>query len=141
MRITLVKTNYFSSLWFTSAEGHLTIWRHSMTDASYFKLYAETKNNGSEREVFMKKIQFRPWLRPCGSKVWSFIIQKFSRYFSLSFNVSNDAVRMFLSCSMIVIFPWLLKSWSCCVFFRKFHLYYVSIPNMPKNYHETVTLT
>ena len=29
------------------------------------------------------------------------------------FNVSVDVVRMFLSCSMIIIFPWLLKSWWC----------------------------
>ena len=48
---------------------YMCIYIYTMTDASYFKLYAETKNNGSEREVFMKKIQFRPWLRPCGSKV------------------------------------------------------------------------
>ena len=53
----------------------------------------------------MKWIQFRSWFRPSGAKVSSFIIQKFSRWFSLSSNVSVDVVRMFLSCSMIMIFP------------------------------------
>ena len=89
------------------------IWRNSTTDVSYFRPNAETKNNGSERKVCMKWIQFRSWIRPCGAKVSSFIIQKFSRCFSLSFSVSVDVVRMFLSCSMIMIYPWLLKSWLC----------------------------
>ena len=89
------------------------IWRHFTTDVSYFVPYAETKNNEDEWKVCMKWIQFRSWFRPSGTKVSSFIIQKFSRCFSLSFNVSVDVVRMFLSCSMIMIFPWLLKSWSC----------------------------
>ena len=87
--------------------------RHSTTGVSYYRPYAETKNNGKEREVCMKWIQFRSWFRPRGAKVSSFIIQKFSRCFSLSFNASVDVVRMFLSCSMIMIFRWLLKSWSC----------------------------
>ena len=129
MGIALVKTNLFfhtfifrhtpweprwpfsrgmSNLWFTSVE----YWRHLTTDVSYFGPYAETKNNGDEQKVCMKWIQFRSWFRPSGIKVSSFIIQKFSRCFSLSFNVSVDIVQMFLSCSMIMIFPWLLKSWS-----------------------------
>ena len=89
------------------------IWRHFTTDFSYFRQYAETKNDRSEPEVCLKWIQFRSWFWPCGAKVSSFIIQKFSRCFSLSFNVSVDVMRMFLSCSMIMIFPWLLKPWSC----------------------------
>ena len=89
------------------------IWRHFTTDVSYFGPYAETKNNGGETKVYMKWIQCRSWFRPSGSKVLSFIIQKFSCCFSLSFNVSVNVMRMFLSCSMIMIFPWLLKSWSC----------------------------
>ena len=89
------------------------IWRHFTTDVSYFRPYAETENNGGERKVCMKWIQFRFWFRPTGAKVSNFIIQKFSRYFNLSFNVSDDVVRMFLSCSIIMIFPWLLKSWLC----------------------------
>ena len=89
------------------------IWRHFTTDVSYFRPYAETENNGGERKACMKWIQFRSCFRPSDAKVSSFIIQKFYRCFSLSFNVSVDVVRMFLSCSMIMIFPWLLKSWSC----------------------------
>ena len=89
------------------------IWRHFTTDVSYFRPYAETENNGGERKDCMKWVQFRSCFRPSDAKVSSFIIQKFYRCFSLSFNVSVDVVRMFLSCSMIMIFPWLLKSWSC----------------------------
>ena len=99
--------------WICDLQVLKAVWRHSTTDVSYFRPYAETKNNGSEREVCMKWIQFRSWFRPCGAKVSSFIIQKFSRCFSLSFNVSVDVVRMFHSCPMIMIFPWFLKSWSC----------------------------
>ena len=51
--------------------------------------------------------------RPCGAKVSSFTIQKFSRCFSLSFSVSFIVVRVFLTNSMIMNFPWLLKSWCC----------------------------
>ena len=47
--------------------------------------------------------------KPSGAKVSSFIIQKFSCCFSLSFNVSIDVLPMFFS-SMIMIFPCLLKS-------------------------------
>ena len=89
------------------------IWRCFTTDISYFGPYAETKNNGGEQKVCMKWIQFRSWFRPSGAKVSSFIIQKFYCCFSLSFNVSVDAVQIFLSCSVIIIFLWLLKSWSC----------------------------
>ena len=89
------------------------ILHHFTIDVSYFGPYAEMKNNGSERKVCMKWIQFRSWFRPSGAKVSSFIIQKFSCCFNLSFNVSVDVVRMFLTCSMIMIFPWLLKSRSC----------------------------
>ena len=115
MGIPLVKTNVFTT---SFDRGHFQeicricdlqvlkdIWH-------YFGPYAETKNNGDEQKVCMKWIQFRSWFRPSGIKVSSFIIQKFSRCFSLSFNVSVDIVQMFLSCSMIMIFPWLLKSWS-----------------------------
>ena len=83
------------------------------SDVSYFGPYAETKNNGSERKVCMKWIQFRSWFRPFGAEVSSLIIQKFSSCFSLSFNASVDVVGMFLSCSMMMIFLWLLRSWSC----------------------------
>ena len=116
MGIPLVKTNVFTT---SFDRGHFQeicricdlqvlkdIWH-------YFGPYAETKNNGDEQKVCMKWIQFRSWLRPSGNKVSSFIIQKFSHCFSLSFNVSVDVVWIFLSCSMIMIFPWLLKSWSC----------------------------
>ena len=89
------------------------IWCHFMTDFSYFRPYAGTKSNGGEQKICMKLIQFRSWFRPSGAKVSSFIIQKFSHCFSLSFNVSVDVMRMFFSCSMIIIFSWLLKSWSC----------------------------
>ena len=77
-----------------------------------FRPYAETKNNGGEWKVCMKWIQFRSWFKLSVAKVSSFIIQKFSRYFSLSFNVSVDIARMSLSYSIILIFPWLLNSWS-----------------------------
>ena len=124
MRIPLVKTNYFpnyfrpwsfsrdmSSLRFTSAEWYLTSfydWRQ------LFWTICRNKNNGGERKVCMKWIQFRSWFRPSEAKVSSFIIQKFSRSFSLSFNVSVDVVvQIFLSCSMITTFPWMLKAWSC----------------------------
>ena len=99
-----------SNLWFTSVEG---IWPHFMIDVSYLRPYEKMNKNGAEKKVCMKWIQFRSWFRPSGAKVSSFIIQKFSHCFSLSFNVSVDVMQMFLSCSMIMIFPWLLKSWSC----------------------------
>ena len=88
------------------------IWRHFTTDVSYFGPYAETKNNGGERKVCMKWIQFRSCFRLSGAKVSSFIIQKFSHCFNLSFNVSVDVARIYFRCSMIMIFPCLLKSWS-----------------------------
>ena len=89
------------------------IWRHFTTGVNYFRPHAETKNNGGEWKVCMKWIQFRSWFKPSGAKVSSFIIQKFFRCFSLSFNVSADIARMFLSYPMILIFPWLLNSWTC----------------------------
>ena len=88
------------------------IWRHSTTDVSCFRPYAETKNCGGEQKVCMKWIQFRSWFTPSGAKVSSFIIQKFFRCFSLSFKVSVAVVRMSLSRSRIMIFPWLLRSWN-----------------------------
>ena len=39
------------------------------TDVSYFRPYVETKDNGGERKICMKKIQFRSWFRPNGAKV------------------------------------------------------------------------
>ena len=47
------------------------------TDISYFRPYAETKNNGVEQTVCMKWIQFRSWFRPCDANVSSFIIQNY----------------------------------------------------------------
>ena len=88
------------------------IWRYFTTDVSYFRPYAETKYNGGEQKVYMKWMQFRFWFRPSGTKALSFIIQKFSGSFSLSFNVSVYVVRMILSCSMVIIFLWFLQSWS-----------------------------
>ena len=79
---------------------------------SFFKSYAEKKANGSKQKVSLTWLQFRFWFRPFSTKVPSFIIKKFSCYFSLSFNVSIDIVRMLLSCTMIMNFVWLLKSWS-----------------------------
>ena len=80
------------------------IWHHFTTDVSYFIPYAETKNNRGEWKVCIKWIRFRSWFRPSGAKVSSSIIQKFSRCFSLSLNVSVDVKQMFLSCSVIMIF-------------------------------------
>ena len=104
------------------------VWHYFTTDIGYFGPYAETKNNGGERKVCMKWIQFRSWFRPSGAKVSSFIIQKFSRCFSLSFNVSVDVVRMFLSCSMIIsvivkvmiVLVEMFASWYCIVIFDIF---------------------
>ena len=50
------------------------ILRHFTTDVSCFGPYAETKNDGSERKVCIKWIQFRSWFRPSGAKVSNFII-------------------------------------------------------------------
>ena len=94
------------------------------TGVSYVRSYGETKNDREERKVCMKWIQFRSWFRPSGAaKVSSFIIKKFSHCFSLSFNLSVDAVRMFFSCSMIMIISVIVKvmnvlvetsaSWNC----------------------------
>ena len=100
------------------------IWRHLTTDVSFFRPYEETKNNGSEQKICITLPQFRSWFRSCGAKVSSFMFQKFSRSFSLSFKVSVDAVCMFLSCSMIPNFLWLLKSWSCMLKWLKcFYLF------------------
>ena len=71
-------------------------------DANHFRPYAEKKNNGSEQNVCIPWLQFRYWFKPCGAKVSSFIIQKFSRCFNLSFNVSVDFVFMFLSSTLIM---------------------------------------
>ena len=84
-----------------------------MIEVSCFRWYVETKSDGSEWKACIIWLQFSTWFRPCGTKFWSFIIQKFSAGFSLSFNVSADVVVMFLSYSMIINFSWLLKSWSC----------------------------
>ena len=101
-----------SNLWFTGAEGYLTllyVWRQ-----------CRHKDNESERKVRMKWIQFRPWFKPCGTEVSSFIIQKFCCCFSHSFNVPFDVVRKFLSCSTTMIFPRLLfpshdrACWNVC---------------------------
>ena len=101
MAVTLVKTNYFSN--------QFSFGRDRSQGVCVRKLfvipYAETENNGGERKVYVKWIQFRSWLRPSGAKISSFIIQRFSRCFSLSFNFSVDVVRVFLSCSIIIIFP------------------------------------
>ena len=65
-------------------------------DVSYFRPYAKKKSNGGEWKVCIKWIQFRSWFRSSGAKVSSFIIQKFSCCFGLSFNVSVDVVQIFL---------------------------------------------
>ena len=88
------------------------IWRYFTTDVSHFRPYAETKTNGIERKVCIKWIQFRLWSSPGSAKFSSFIIQRFYRCFSFSFNVSVDFVLMFLKFSIIMNFHWLLKSWS-----------------------------
>ena len=64
-------------------------------------------------EQFVPAYIWSSWFRQSGAKAWSFIIQKFYGSFSPSFNVSVDTVQMFLSCSMVMIFLWFLKSWSC----------------------------
>ena len=74
-------------------------------DANHFRPYVEKKNNGSEQNVCILWLQFRYWFKPYGAKVSSFIIQKFSRCFSLSFNISVDVVLMFLSSTLIMNFP------------------------------------
>ena len=41
---------------------------HSFTtDVSFFRPYAETKNNGSDRKVCITWLQFRSWLTPWGA--------------------------------------------------------------------------
>ena len=41
---------------------------HSFTtDVSFFRPYAETKNNGSDRKVCIAWLQFRSWLTPWGA--------------------------------------------------------------------------
>ena len=107
---------------FEFSEGYLT-------EVSCFIPNAETKNNGGERKVCIKWIQFRSWFRPSAAKVSSFIIQKFSRWFSLSFNVSVDVVPMFLSCSdfsvivKVMIVPVeMFASWYCIGFFDIFSM-------------------
>ena len=89
-----------SNWWFASAEGYLT---------SFY----DWKNNGGERKVYIKSIQFMSWVIASIDKVSSFIIHKIYCCFSLFFNVLVDVVRKFLSCFMMMIFLWLLKSWSC----------------------------
>ena len=59
------------------------IWRHFTTGINYFRQYTETNNTGSEQNVCITWLQFRSCLRPCGTKVSSFIIQKSSSFFSL----------------------------------------------------------
>ena len=78
----------------------------------FFRIYAETRNNGNERKICTTWLQQRFWFRPCDAKVSTFMIEKFCRCFSHSFNVSVDFVSMFLICSMIISFPWLLSLWS-----------------------------
>ena len=111
MGMPLVKTNYFSQLVPAVAilKGYVefvmkNILRHFTIEVSYFRPYAQTKNNGDERKVCMKWIQFRSCFRPSDAKVSSFIIQKYSSWFSLSFNVSVNVAGMFLSCSLIINF-------------------------------------
>ena len=89
------------------------IWRYFTTEVSYFRPCVETKTNSSERKVCIKSIQFRSWFSPGGAKFSSSIIQRFSRCFSLSFNVSVDFVLMFVPVEMFA-------SWYCIGIFEIF---------------------
>ena len=99
MGIPLVKTN---KLFFPTSFGrgcsqgisqicdlHVLkdIWRHFTTDVSYFRPYAETKNNEGEQRVCMKWIQFRSWFRPTGAKVYIYIYMYIYIYQNLILNV------------------------------------------------------
>ena len=89
------------------------IWRHFMTHVSFLRPYPETKNNSSEQIVCIIWPQYMSWFIPSGTSVSSFMTQTFSRCFGLSSKFSDDIVRIFLSCSMIMNFLWFLKLWSC----------------------------
>ena len=96
-------------LWFTSIEDYLTLfynWRQ------FLRSHPETKNNGSEQTVCII------WLRlGLGSDhvVWkSQVLWSRSFFTVLVFLLMSQLMLcMFLSCSMIMNFPWLLKPWSC----------------------------
>ena len=90
-------------------------WCHFTTDVSLFRPYAETMDNGSDRKVCVKWLQFRSWFRPCSAKVWSFLIQRLSCYFSLTFNVSVDFVGMFVSCFVVFLIYQCIECCRCSI--------------------------
>ena len=70
--------------------------------------------------------KFSSALNPCGSKVFSFIIQKSSRFFSLCFN-SYLSMLVSFNCSINVNFECLLELWpgnrNCWSAWSKFRLF------------------
>ena len=111
MGITLVKTNNFPN-WFI---------------CNYWRIYGAILRLTS---VILNHIEKRKIIEMNGKSSWNgfnlglrsdqvalksqvSLSRSFLAVFSFSFNVSADIVRMFLSYSMIIVFPWLLKSWSC----------------------------
>ena len=111
MGITLVKTNNFPN-WFI---------------CKYWRIYGAILRLTS---VILNHIEKRKIIEMNGKSSWNgfslglrsdqvalksqvSLSRSFLAVFSFSFNVSADIVRMFLSYSMIIVFPWLLKSWSC----------------------------
>ena len=71
--------------------------------------YAETKNNGSERKVCKLWLQFRSWFRHVMLKSQVLWFRSFLALLVFLL-MSQLTPGMFLGCSMIINFLWLLKS-------------------------------
>ena len=123
MGIPLVKTNYFSQLVSTVAvlKGYVKFviykcWRIFDVILWLTSVILDHMQNQKLMEV-NRKSAWNWFNLGLGSGQVALKSQvSLSRNFLtvlVSFSVSVDDMRMFFSCSMIVIFSWLLKSWSC----------------------------
>ena len=124
MGIPLVKANYFSQL--VSAVAILK----GYVEFVIYKCWRIFDVILRLTSVILDHMQKRKIMEVNGKSAWNgfnlglgsdqvalksqvSLSRSFLAVFSFSFNVSADIVRMFLSYSMIIVFPWLLKSWSC----------------------------
>ena len=124
MGIPLVKTNYFSQL--VSAVAILK----GYVEFVIYKCWRIFDVILRLTSVILDHMQKRKIMEVNGKPAWNgfnlglvsdqvtlksqvSLSRSFIAVLVFPFNVSVDVVRMFLSCSMIMIFPWLLKSWSC----------------------------
>ena len=121
MGITLVKTNYFPEL--VSSMAVLKVYVELVIFKCWTVIWRLTS-------IILYYMQKQKMMEVNGKSTWNgfnlglgsdqvalksqiSLSRNFLIVLVISFNVSVDAVRMFLSCSMIMIFLWLSKAWPC----------------------------